>query len=161
MSVSSLVLLRQQPAPEIAVRSLLAVNLYVQPTLLKIGDLNRGELERAADAATGAVGPRDGEVEYVRSANPPGGTLVNLGDRRRRPEPLEGAGDRQLGAGQHGGDRSRPGDRRLHRDVDWHGGQSGFKGFWLLSGQRRRARQRETREYEPYPVTHRGRSCVG
>src|SRR5207247_4156641 len=51
----SSLLLKQEPAPQVAVGGFLAVKLHVEPSLLEIGHLQRREIDRPAQCPARAI----------------------------------------------------------------------------------------------------------
>ena len=69
----------KQPAPQVAVRRLFAVKLHVEPPFFEVGDLQRGEIERAGDGPgrrLRALGDR--QVDDHRTAHASSRALVQL-----------------------------------------------------------------------------------
>src|ERR1700679_469718 len=91
----------QEPAPEDAVRGFFAVNLDVEPAVMQVLDLGRGEVDGSGDRA--ADGLRSGEVGDGGAADTGGYGGVEIHRSHRGFQPFEGSGERELGAFEGGG----------------------------------------------------------
>src|SRR6476659_1512169 len=93
----------QEPAPEIAVRRLLAVDLQVDAT--ELDGLDEFGCQRKGAGEGAARGFGDGQVEDHRPADAPRPEM-QLCDGGRRLQPFERAADGEAPAAQRGGGRS-------------------------------------------------------
>src|SRR5262245_42847689 len=82
---------RQEPAPQVSVGRLFAVQLHVEPALLEVGHLRGLQIDRSTDrpARTG----RRLEIEDDGTAHAANRALVHLYNRRGRLEAVVVAGD--------------------------------------------------------------------
>src|ERR1039458_5776930 len=91
-------LLSQKPAPQIAIRGLLAVDLNIELALFQALDLLRRQIERGFHLAAGCMG--DGHIQNRGTTHAGDWSLVHLRGDCWRAQPFKRSLDRKLRARQ-------------------------------------------------------------
>src|SRR6185312_4172716 len=123
-------LLLQKPAPQNAIRGLLAVNLDVEPALLQVGELRWCEVDRSRDHA--ACRLRDRELADQSATDSRGNAIVQLGRGRRAEEAVERSRERQLRAIERCSHRASARQRSARPGIRRNGSEPRFIGLFRL-----------------------------